>query len=262
MTPVKPKPMPQLTMPKKTKASPPKPIASKPANKIAPKIALGMITAAHGIQGWVKIKPFTATATDIANYGEVVTAHGTRHTLTLDTNKHNPSHIIARLSGVHDRTTAAALANTTLYIDRNQLPDDNDSWYHADLLGAVVCDAQGVAIGEATGFYDFGAGELVEVALYNNTLYNNDNNADTNTDNDNEAHKAGDKKVLLPFTPHHRLAIDPAQRRMTLAIDRFWLDDSPNLQVESWAKSQAKLQARPQVKSTAKQNPSTRKVKP
>lgn len=242
------KPMPQLTMPKKTKASPSKPIASKPANKIAPKIVLGMITAAHGIQGWVKIKPFTAIATNIASYGEVVTAHGTNHTLTLDTNKHNPSHIIAHLSGINDRTTAEALANTTLYIDRSQLPDDDGSWYHADLLGAVVYDAQAVAIGEATGFYDFGAGELVEVALYNNTLYNN-NNTDNAGDND-VAHQASDKmddkKVLLPFTPHHRLAIDPAQKRMTLAIDRFWLDESPT----------------PQATPKAKQNPSKTKVKP
>ena len=217
------KPMPQLTMPKKTKASPSK-----------PKIALGMITAAHGIQGWVKIKPFTSVATDIASYGEVVTAHGTSHTLTLDAKKHNPSHIIARLSGIHDRSMAEALANTTLYIDRSQLPIDDGSWYHADLLGAVVYDSGGTAIGEATGFYDFGAGELVEVALYNNN------------DNNNEAHKAGDKKVLLPFAPQYRLSIDPAKGRMTLAIDRLWLDGSPNL--KTMPKTRQSTKSKPRVK--------------
>ena len=176
--------------------------------KLEAAIAIGVVTAAHGIKGGVKIKTFTANPTNIADYGTVFTADGRGFAISIDRTSNGV--VIASLSGVADRTTAEALAagKTTLYIPRHQLPADDEAWYHADLLGAVIYDQTDKAIGEAVAFHDFGGGELVEVALYN-----------SNSDNNDNKHKT----AMLPFSSEARLAIDPTAKRIQLAIDPIWL---------------------------------------
>ena len=42
------------------------------------RICLGIITSAHGIKGWIRVKSFTADAEAIADYGPLSDERGTR----------------------------------------------------------------------------------------------------------------------------------------------------------------------------------------
>ena len=177
------------------------------------RIAIGMITAAHGISGAVKIKPFTADPANIAHYGKVFTENGRMFAIAMQ--RVANASLIARLAQVTDRNSAEALIGNTLYIVREQLPPDDAAWYHADLLGAVIYNrpdqtqqhqhnaGTDEAIGEAVAFHNFGAGELVEVALY----------------------RQQNRTALLPFSPETRHTIDVAAKRIVLAIDPIWLTE-------------------------------------
>jgi 16S rRNA processing protein RimM len=65
---------------------------------------------------------------------------------------------------IADRTAAAKLVNTRLYVDRAQLPETNaDEFYLADLIGLIARDVEGEDLGTVRAVHDYGAGASLEV---------------------------------------------------------------------------------------------------
>ncbi len=52
-----------------------------------------------------------------------------------------------------------------LYVDRSALPesDDEEEFYHADLIGLAAETADGQRLGVVRAIYDFGAGDVLDV---------------------------------------------------------------------------------------------------
>ncbi len=134
-------------------------------NQSEKNILLGRITAAHGIRGEVVVHSFASEPTDIASYGALTDKGGTRSfalTVVRDTGKG----VICRIKGLTDRNAAEALRGTELYVARDKLPaPTGDEFYHADLIGLAAVDPDGKTIGTITGVHNFGAGDLIEIAL-------------------------------------------------------------------------------------------------
>ncbi|MDD3445319.1 MAG: ribosome maturation factor RimM [Zavarzinia sp.] len=127
-------------------------------------VCVGAIAGAHGIRGDVKVKPFTEDPLDVGAYGPVFTARGI--SLKLQPVRVQGQALIARIEGVADRNAAEALRGQRLYVPRDALPEtDEDEFYHADLLGLPVVDGAGETIGTVRTIQDFGAGDMLEVAL-------------------------------------------------------------------------------------------------
>lgn len=127
-------------------------------------ILLGRIAAAHGIRGEVLIKTFTECPEDIAAYGPLDDGHG--RLLNIKVVRVTPKGVIARVAGVGDRNSAEALKGAELHVDRDRLPaPDDGTFYHADLIGLTALDPEGRAVGEVTGVYNHGAGDLLELRL-------------------------------------------------------------------------------------------------
>ncbi len=125
-------------------------------------ILLGRIIGPHGLKGEVKIKSFTTDPLDIASYGPLATGDGRLFRLTNV--RLAGDVVIAGIKGVADRTLAEALKGLELKIDRDDMPETNDGeFYEADLVGLAVFDEGGDKVGEALGFQNFGAGELLEI---------------------------------------------------------------------------------------------------
>ncbi|HSK40520.1 MAG TPA: ribosome maturation factor RimM [Arenibaculum sp.] len=129
------------------------------------RICVGQITAAHGVRGLVKLKSFTEDPAGIADYGPLTDQSGGRP-LRIRLMSAAKDHWLAQVEGVCDRNAAEALAGTRLYVERSRLPEpEEDEFYHADLIGMPVFLAGGERWGRVTALHDFGAGDLVEVAL-------------------------------------------------------------------------------------------------
>lgn len=129
------------------------------------RICLGVIIGASGVRGEVKIKSYTLAPEDVGAYGSVETEDGGT-SLDLKVVRLVKGGVVASLEGVKDRDGAAALKGTALYVDRARLPaEEEDEFYHADLIGLQVEDLAGTRLGSVTAVFDFGAGEMLEVDL-------------------------------------------------------------------------------------------------
>ncbi|WP_044559526.1 ribosome maturation factor RimM [Azospirillum sp. B4] len=144
----------------------------------ATRICVGQFVGSHGVRGRVKVKSFTAVPESLFAYGKLSDESGAR-TFALTMTGMGKDHFLAELQGVRDRDAADALKGTRLYIERGQLPatDDEDEFYHADLIGLVATTADGEPFGEIKAIYDFGGGDMLEIA-----------------------HAASGKTVTIPFT--------------------------------------------------------------
>ena len=129
------------------------------------RILLGRIVAAHGIRGEVLVRTYTDDPEAIGSYGPLTSADG-RGSYKLRVLRVTAKGVVARIAGVADRNGAEALAGTDLYIARSQLPAAEDGeFYHADLIGLAAIAPDGAEVGRIVAVHNFGAGDLVEVAL-------------------------------------------------------------------------------------------------
>ncbi len=128
-------------------------------------LLMGVITGVHGVRGEVRIKTFTGTPEAIAGYGTLKSKDGSRG---FEITRHRAAKglLIAALKGTTDRNAAEALKGTELYLPRAALPDldDEDEYYHADLIGLRAETPDGTLIGHVAALQDFGAGDVVEIA--------------------------------------------------------------------------------------------------
>lgn len=145
---------------------------SRPRNPIQ----MAVIGAAHGIKGEVRVKTFTGDPLALGDYGPLYASDG-RAFEVADIRPANTV-VVVRFKGVKDRNAAEALAGTALFVDRSALPgeEDDDEFYHADLIGLAVKDDTGAILGTVNAVHNFGADDILEVAL------------------------AGRKTVLVPFS--------------------------------------------------------------
>ena len=166
------------------------------------RILLGHIGQAQGIRGEVVVHAHTAMPEDIAAYGPLSDAGGTR-TIALTVLRTSKKGVVCRIAGVTDRTAAEALRGTELYVDRDRLPAPTDEeFYHADLIGLAAVDGAGQPIGRVVAMQNFGAGDLVEIEL------------------------AGTRRTeLVPFSKQCVPRIDLAQRRLVVVMPEDQADD-------------------------------------
>lgn len=133
----------------------------------AGRVCLGVMVGAHGVRGLVKVKTFTEAPEDVAAYGPVSDKSGRRR-WSLEVAGPAPGKqdvVLVRVEGVKDRDAAQALHGTELYVERAVLPalKEEETFYHADLIGLRVEDGEGRALGIVTAVENYGAGDFLEV---------------------------------------------------------------------------------------------------
>lgn len=128
------------------------------------RLRVAKIATAHGIRGLVKLECYAEDPSCLENYGPLYTGERGENTLSIRVKGAHGQHLLAEIEGVSDRTQAESLRGTGLYLDRSVLPDpEEDSFYHADLLGLTVLTPEGAKIGTVRAVQNFGAGDLLEV---------------------------------------------------------------------------------------------------
>jgi 16S rRNA processing protein RimM len=126
------------------------------------RIDLAAITGAHGVAGEVRLK--------LLGEGiEALRQHASFNDGALTLEKLRPDNkggAIARFAQVRGRTEAEKLRGTVLSIPREALPElAADEYYHADLIGLGVETDAGERLGTLIAVHNFGATDIVEIAL-------------------------------------------------------------------------------------------------
>ncbi len=168
---------------------------NSPAPVAGNKVRVARIGAAHGVRGEMKLWSFTQDPAAIADYGPLETEDG--KLFDIESLRAAKDHFVVRIEGIEDRDAAAKLCNVDLYVPRDRLPAiaEEDTFYHADLVGMAAVSETGAALGTVTALHNFGAGDLVEIAT-----------------------PQGGEPLLLPFTKAIVPEIDMEARRIVLVL--------------------------------------------
>ena len=128
-------------------------------------VVLARIGAPHGLKGEVRVKSFTEDPMALADYGPLHDAGG--RLFTVRSARPSKGVLIVKFDGLDDRNAVEPLNGVELHVDRSVLPDDvgEDAYYHADLIGMAVIDEDGARIGKVRGVDDYGAGDVLDIAL-------------------------------------------------------------------------------------------------
>lgn len=158
-------------------------------------ICVAEFAAPQGVRGQLRLRPFTEDPEAVAEYGPLYDRTGRRQFRIRITGPHKVG-LVVKVDGVDDRDAAAALTGLQLHVPRAALPpieDDEEAWYHADLIGLDVTDTGGVAVGQVRAVHDFGAGDVLEIAR-----------------------PGGVEPLMLPFTRDYVPVIDLDLKRMVI----------------------------------------------
>ncbi|MGX1100645.1 ribosome maturation factor RimM [Amorphus sp. MBR-141] len=179
--------------PRKTRA-PRAPAPAGPAADPAAYVVLAEIGAAHGVRGAAKLRLFAEDPASLTDCGPLVLSDG--RTLQVTGLETAGGKVVARFEGVPDRTAVETLRGETLWLPRDRLPaiDEDDTFYHVDLLGLAVVAADGETLGTVKTVQDFGAGDLIEID------------------------RPGAASFFLPFTEACVPQVDIAGGRLVVAI--------------------------------------------
>lgn len=129
------------------------------------RVLLGRIAGVHGLKGEVVVHAYTEYPEDIAAYGPLSDKQGQRE-VELEVVRLSDKGVIARVSGVRDRTQAEALKGMELWVPRERLPEAEDGeFYHADLIGLAAVTPDGATIGTVVAVQNYGASDLLEIRL-------------------------------------------------------------------------------------------------
>ena len=127
-------------------------------------VLLAAVIGAHGLKGEVRVKTFTESPEALARYGVLKTRDGRAlHVAHVHASK--PGEAIVAIKGVSDRDAAERLKGEELFVSRETLPElGGQEFYHADLIGLRAEDEDGRTIGTVHAVYNFGAGDVIEIA--------------------------------------------------------------------------------------------------
>jgi 16S rRNA processing protein RimM len=136
---------------------------------IEPRVLLGVVIAAHGIKGEVKVKTFTESPERLSVYGPLTTEAGRAlEVAALRASKGDEA--VVRFAGISDRNAAERLKGQSLYVPRSALPEIGEhEFYLADLIGLRAEDAAGKQLGVVKAVHNFGAGDVLEIEFKGGT---------------------------------------------------------------------------------------------
>lgn len=167
-------------------------------------VVLGRITAPFGVKGWVRIHPFADDMPawlGMPRWWLVSDADARseqwREVEVNEARIHGDA-LIARISGVEDRSAAEALERMYIGAPREAMPATAPGeYYWADLIGLAVANEAGEALGTVEQLLETGANDVIVV-------------------------HDGRQQRLLPFVEAVVKEVDLGNRRIRVDWQRDW----------------------------------------
>ncbi|MEA5098739.1 MAG: ribosome maturation factor RimM [Burkholderiaceae bacterium] len=157
---------------------------------------VGHIVGAFGVQGWVRIKPYSADADALLHVRRWWLDKPELHDVDMQQAKLHADEVVAQLVGITGRDVAEALKGTVVQISRRHFPPLDDSeFYWVDLIGLTVKNLQDESLGTVSGLMESGAHPILRVAVA-----------------DVPGAETKQREMLIPFVGHFIKTIDQAAR--------------------------------------------------
>lgn len=141
-------------------------MAEVPSAELPPDLVpVGHITGAYGVQGWIRIHPYSADAGALLHaktwwFNQSNQLHDVEK---LEAKRHGDS-VVARVMGLVERDAAENLKGTVIHIRRSHFPVlAENEFYWCDLIGLAVENCQGESLGVVAGLIESGAHPILRV---------------------------------------------------------------------------------------------------
>jgi len=170
-------------------------------------IQVGHITGAYGVQGWVRIHPYSADADALLHaknwWLSKASAPGRsepdpqtlRDVEKLEAKIHGDD-VVARIMGVAGRDAAESLKGHVVQISRSHFPVlSGNEFYWLDLIGLAVENLQGESLGVVSDLIDNGAHPILKVV---------------------KSDSAVEREYLIPFVAHFVPDVDQKNKKITV----------------------------------------------
>ncbi|MDE2598884.1 MAG: 16S rRNA processing protein RimM [Rhodocyclaceae bacterium] len=171
-------------------------------------IVLGRLVAPYGVRGWFKLHPFAddpAAWCGLPQWWLAVDpeqAPETWRAYKLEEVREHGKGLIAKLSGVDDRTAAEALQGAYVGAPREEMPEvEDDEFYWDDLVGLEVLNEKGESLGKVVSLISAAANDILVVQ---------------------EGEGEHKQERLLPFVGNVVLEVDKAAGAIRVAWERDW----------------------------------------
>lgn len=124
-------------------------------------VPLGKITAAHGIQGEVKVTLFVDDAAFLREHKAMWIEGRPRREVKLSRVRLTANQAILGIEGIEDRTAAEQLRGRELSVPFSWLPPlEEDEYYVAEIVGLEVVTESGESLGTVAEVLFTGANEV------------------------------------------------------------------------------------------------------
>lgn len=170
-------------------------------------VLVGHVSGAYGIQGWVRVRPYSAEADALLSaktwWLEKPAQRDALTDIEMLQAKVHGEDVVARLMGIADRNMAEALKGTAVHVRRSHFPALPDGeFYWVDLIGLTVENLQGELLGTVVDLMDNGAHPILRV----------------NPPQASETEKL--QELLIPFVDQFVKTVDQAARKITADWER------------------------------------------
>ena len=179
-------------------------IEKKAETTPAEKIAIGVITGAHGIRGQVKVESLTDFAEMRFSEGQKVWLEKQNRLAVIEQSQMHKGLYLLKLSGIDDRDVAQSLLQSYLKIDQSELAElPEGEYYHFQLIGLEVYEGEKYW-GTLTDIRQTGANDVYTIKTADGS------------------HKG---EILLPALKTVVLSIDLQRKKMQVKIPVGLLDE-------------------------------------
>lgn len=163
-------------------------------------VLVGYISGAYGLNGWVRIKPYSTDADALLHARTWWLDKPEFHDIEMRQAKNHSGDVVAQLMGIAGREAAEALKGTAVHISRNHFPAlSDDEFYWVDLMGLAVENLQGESLGLVKDMMDNGAHPILRVAMP-----------------DEPGLEKAQQEILIPFVEQFVKTVDQKNKKITV----------------------------------------------
>ena len=187
------------------------------------RVVLGRVLGAFGIQGWIRVKPFTESFDGLVEQPSwTLVRMGVEREVVVEEWKVHGAFLLARVKGLHDRNEAEACRGADVTVLRESLPKaDEGEYYWSDLIGLSVRNERGVDLGVVAGLIAAPAHDVLRVESSAAAV---DGGAEGKREGKGEGEgegKAGEevgakREQLIPFVEPILKGVDLVNRTLTV----------------------------------------------
>ncbi len=128
-------------------------------------VVIGKFGKTHGLQGWIRVYPFTETVEAMLSYKPwYIAVKEEREELKIDGVHPHGRAIIVHIEAVNDVDAVRYYTDKEIFVLHDQLPKlDNDEYYWSDLKGLTVVNREGVELGVIDHLMETGSNDVLVV---------------------------------------------------------------------------------------------------